>query len=71
MDDLIRRARALSDQKERTALYTQAQDIIMDEAPYIFLYQTQTMVPMRKAVKGYVFNPMLESMYNFESIYKE
>jgi len=26
---------------------------------------------MRKWVKGYVFNPMLESMYNFESISKE
>jgi peptide/nickel transport system substrate-binding protein len=43
----------------------------MEDAPYIFLYQTQTIVPMRKWVKGYVFNPMLESMYNFESIYKE
>jgi peptide/nickel transport system substrate-binding protein len=40
----------------------------MDEAPYIFLYQTQTIIPMRKAVKGYVFNPMLESMYNVEAI---
>jgi len=26
---------------------------------------------MRKWVKGYVFNPMLESMYNLESISKE
>ena len=43
----------------------------MQDAPYIFLYQTQTIVPMRKTVKGYVFNPMLESMYNFESILKE
>jgi peptide/nickel transport system substrate-binding protein len=43
----------------------------MVDAPYIFLYQTQAIVPMRKEVKGYVFNPMLESMYNFESIYKD
>lgn len=71
VDGLIRKALAMSDQKERTDLYNKAQDIIMGEAPYIFLYQTQTMVPMRKWVKGYVFNPMLESMYNFESIYKE
>jgi len=71
VDGLIRKALAMSDQKERTGLYNKAQDIIMGEAPYIFLYQTQTMVPMRKWVKGYVFNPMLESMYNFESIYKE
>ncbi len=71
VDDLIRRALALSDVPQRVALYNQAQDIIMQDAPYIFLYQTQTIVPMRKAVKGYVFNPMLESMYNFESILKE
>ncbi len=71
VDELIRKSLAMSDQKERTALYNKAQDIIMAEAPYIFLYQTQTMVPMRKWVKGYVFNPMLESMYNFEAIYKD
>ena len=71
VDQLIRKALTLSDQKERTRLYNEAQDIIMVDAPYIFLYQTQAIVPMRKEVKGYVFNPMLESMYNFESIYKD
>jgi peptide/nickel transport system substrate-binding protein len=71
VDDLIRKALALSDQQERVKLYNQAQDIIMADAPYIFLYQTQTIIPMRKWVKGYVYNPMLESMYNFDSIYKE
>jgi len=71
VDQLIRKALTLSDQKERTSLYNEAQDIIMVDAPYIFLYQTQAIVPMRKEVKGYVFNPMLESMYNFESISKE
>jgi len=71
VDGLIRKALELSDQKERVKLYNDATKIIMDEAPYIFLYQTQTIIPMRKWVKGYVFNPMLESMYNFESISKE
>jgi peptide/nickel transport system substrate-binding protein len=71
VDGLIRKALELSDQKERIKLYNDATKIIMDEAPYIFLYQTQTIIPMRKWVKGYVFNPMLESMYNFESISKE
>ena len=71
VDQLIRKALALSDQQQRIKLYNEAQDIIMKDAPYIFLYQTQTIVPMRKSVKGYVYNPMLESMYNFESIYKQ
>ena len=71
VDDLIRRAARASDIQQRKQLYSQAQDIIMDDAPYIFLYQVNTIVPMRQNVKGYVYNPMLESMYNFDSIYKE
>ena len=71
VDTLIRKAAIVSDQAERTKLYYQAQDIIMQDAPYIFLYQVQTIVPMRKNVQGYIYNPMLESMYNFENIYKD
>lgn len=71
VDELVRKAAQLSDVAERTTLYNEAQDIIMEDAPYIFLYQVQTIVPMRKNVKGYVYNPMLESMYNFQSIYKD
>ena len=71
VDTMIRKAAIVSDQKERTDLYHKAQEIIMEEAPYIFLYQVQTIVPMRKNVKGYIFNPMLESMYNFENISKQ
>jgi peptide/nickel transport system substrate-binding protein len=70
VDALIRKAASIPDQAERTKLYHQAQEIIMEEAPYIFLYQVQTIVPLRKNVKGFVFNPMLESMYNFENISK-
>jgi len=71
VDNLLRKAGAISDQGERSKLYHKAQEIIMTEAPYIFLYQVKTTVPMRKDVKGYIFNPMLESIYNFESMWKE
>ena len=71
VDALVRKAASIADQAERTKLYYQAQEIVMKEAPYIFLYQIQTIVPMRKNVMGYVYNPMLESMYNFESIWKK
>ena len=71
VDELIRKAATLSDQAERTRLYGEAQDVIMGDAPYIFLYQVNTIVPMRQNVEGYVFNPMLESMYNFRDIYKK
>ncbi|MBW1711861.1 MAG: ABC transporter substrate-binding protein [Deltaproteobacteria bacterium] len=71
VDELIYKAISIVDQAERTKLYNQAQDIIMDEAPYIFLYQVNDILPMRKNVKGYVFNPMMLQMYNFEQMYKE
>lgn len=71
VDELIRKAASLADQEKRKELYYQAQDIIMQDAPYIFLYQIYDFVVMRKNVKGYVYNPMLGSMYNFEDIYKE
>ncbi len=71
VDQLIRKSVTLSDQEKRVELYNRAQEIIMDEAPYIFLYQVKTIVPMRKNVKGYVYNPMLESMYNFQDIWKK
>ncbi len=71
VDDLIRTAAAESDRIRRIKLYNKAQAIMLQEAPYIFLYQVKTIVPMRKSVKGYVYNPMLESMYNFRDIHKE
>jgi len=71
VDELLRKAEVSAKVEERKKLYSDAQDIIMQDAPYIFLYQIQTIVPLRANVQGYVFNPMLESMYNFESISKK
>jgi len=71
VDELVRKAEVSSVVEERKKLYGEAQDIIMQDAPYIFLYQIQTIVPLRANVQGYVFNPMLESMYNFEAISKK
>ena len=71
VDELINEAVILSDQEEREKLYFEAQKIVMEDAPYIFLYQAETMIPMRKEVKNFVYNPMLEKMFNFDSIYKD
>jgi peptide/nickel transport system substrate-binding protein len=70
VDSLIREAAVSSAIDKRIKLYNEAQEIIIKDAPYIFLYQVQTIVSLRNNVKGYVYNPMLESMYNFESISK-
>jgi peptide/nickel transport system substrate-binding protein len=71
VDRLLRRAAESTDPEERLKLYTRVQDIVIGDAAYLYLYQLKALVPMRKNVKGFVFNPMLESMYNFETMHKE
>ena len=71
VDQLIREAAQVSDQAKRVELYKLAQKIVIDEAAYIYLYQFNYLLPMRQNVKGFVYNPMLDNMYNFESMSKE
>ncbi len=70
VDDLVRKAATITDAQKRVELYRQAQDIIMQDAPYVFLVQKNYQLPMRKSVQGFVFNPMLQDMYNFQTMDK-
>lgn len=68
VDALLEQAAMSPSQQERIRLYQQAQKIIIEEPPYIFLYQRNFLLPMSKRVKGFVFNPMLENIYNFQNM---
>ncbi len=70
VDDLIRRALTLSDVGERTALYQRAQRIAVEAAPYILLSQKHYEVAMRSNVHGYVYNPLLLQVFDFENMWK-
>jgi peptide/nickel transport system substrate-binding protein len=70
VDDLIRKAASGTDQKEREALYQEAQKITVEEAPYILLFQRNYQFAMRDDVKGYVYNPMLVQIFNFDTMSK-
>jgi peptide/nickel transport system substrate-binding protein len=70
VDELVRKAASSNDQGEREKLYKQAQDIVIDEAPYLYLYQKDFMLPISKAVKGFTYNPMLEGIYNLAEMSK-
>jgi peptide/nickel transport system substrate-binding protein len=70
VDQLIREAASITDQKKRTEIYTEAQKIVVDDAPYVYLYQKNYLLPMRSNVKGFVYNPMLEQMYNLADMSK-
>lgn len=70
VDELVRTAATVNDQAEREKLYKEAQKIVIDEAPYIYLYQKDFLLPVSKKVKGFVYNPMLEGIYNLAEMSK-
>jgi len=70
VDRLIRQAASINDQAEREKLYKEAQKIVVEEAPYIYLYQKDFILPMSSKIKGFVYNPMLEGIYNLAEMSK-
>ncbi|EDK33353.1 ABC transporter substrate-binding protein [Clostridium kluyveri] len=70
VDTLVREAASITDKSQRENLYNQAQKIVIEEAPYVYLYQKDFVIPMNKNVKGFVYNPMLEGIYNLENMSK-
>jgi peptide/nickel transport system substrate-binding protein len=71
VDKLIRDSASLSDQKQRTKLYQQAQKTVIDEAAYVYLFQKNYMIATRDSVKGFVYNPMLQSIFNIDAMTKK
>ena len=70
VDQLLKQAATNNDQELRHALYKQIQDIVLEEPPYILLYQKDFILPMSKDVKGFIYNPMLEGQYNLQEMSK-
>jgi peptide/nickel transport system substrate-binding protein len=57
-DRLIDQARQTTDQAERQRLYEQANKIVHDDAPWIFINYTNQVRAARASVKGFTLNPM-------------
>ncbi len=70
VDELLVKAATNNEQGEREAIYKEIQDIVIEEAPYILLYQKDFILPVSKDVKGFVYNPMLEGIYNLADMSK-
>lgn len=70
VDTLLHEAATSNDQAEREALYNQVQDIVIEEAPYILLYQKDFILPISSSIEGFVYNPMLEGIYNLAEMTK-
>jgi peptide/nickel transport system substrate-binding protein len=53
LDELLAKGLATQDQEERAAIYQQAQQIVIDDAPVIPLYTSSTYEALRTDVKGF------------------
>jgi peptide/nickel transport system substrate-binding protein len=71
VDDLLKKAVSVTDQKQRTDYYQQAQKIVIGEAAYVYLFQKNYQLAMNKDLKGFVFNPMLEQVFNVAQMSKQ
>ncbi|TMV92967.1 ABC transporter substrate-binding protein [Thioclava sp. BHET1] len=57
-NDLINKAKQVSDQSERAKLYEQAQVVFKEQAPWDTLAHSTVFMPMSKKVTGYVMSPL-------------
>ncbi len=57
-NDLVKKAETISDQAERTKMYTQAQVIMHKEAPFVLVAHSVVYMPMEKSVTGYKMDPL-------------
>lgn len=68
IDDLLNTAASSSNQKERSALYSQAMTMIGAEYPVITVSLPGSVVAMSDAVKGYVYNVAHHQTFNYMDI---
>ncbi|MCJ8519876.1 ABC transporter substrate-binding protein [Rhizobium tarimense] len=65
-NELVTKAKTVSDQEERAELYEQAQVVFKREAPWATLDHSLSIVPMRKEVTGFVQSPLGD--FTFENV---
>lgn len=70
VDALLASAANATALPERTKLYQEAQKIVVGDSAYVYLFQKNTQIATRSSVKGLVFNPMLEQIYNVNTMSK-
>ena len=59
-DDLLTRARQTTDQAKRAVLYREAQQILYDEAPWIFIDHEVQIAALSKRVQGFKLHPSFD-----------
>jgi peptide/nickel transport system substrate-binding protein len=57
VDDLLRKGRTTIDEKARVPLYKEAQKLVVDDAPWIFVDHGKQVIVHRKRVQGFKLHP--------------
>jgi dipeptide transport system substrate-binding protein len=57
-DELVKKAKAVSDQAERTKLYEEAQVVFKEQAPWATIAHSTVFMPMAKSVQNYKMDPL-------------
>jgi peptide/nickel transport system substrate-binding protein len=57
VDDLLRRGRTTIDEKARVPLYKEAQRLVVEDAPWIFVDHGKQVIVHRKRVQGFKLHP--------------
>jgi len=57
LDALLEQGRTVADQEERRAIYAEAQQIILDDAPHVFLFHSSQFEALRNDVMGFEHFP--------------
>lgn len=65
-DELVLKARKVTDMKERAALYTKAQEVFKRDLPWTTIAHSVVNQPMRKEVNGFKISPLGD--YTFQNV---
>jgi peptide/nickel transport system substrate-binding protein len=64
VNELFEKSQLEMDKDKRTAMYKEIQEIYMQAAPIVFLYQSAYPVAVRKNVKGFVQIPLGNNIFS-------
>ena len=69
VDELLDEAKVEVDQSKRKQIYVEIQKLILEDAPWVFLYSPMRLIAMRDNVCGYAM-PATET-YHWETVFKK
>jgi len=69
VDDLLYKARTTADEEKRIKFYLEAQQIIVEDAPWIFVDHGKQTVVKNKRVKNFILTPNFD--FEFKNVYLE